>query len=222
MKTQNPLKYLPLSFFTDKLNNNEPFSLIRVGDGEFHILYKTRPTVAYGIECTDRLQARFEYVMTHQYPNLYFGMQRNLPHQIEKLLEDHPLLDWVDSEIFTDELIAGNLKPFIDALRNKTVTIVGPEFLKFVPIKYKHFISTPEIGALDLHEELKESIRACTSDVYIYCCGPEAKMLISDLHGDVPGFHIDLGHILEVAVGKRERTYLEKLPQEIIDKNFAW
>lgn len=209
----------PLSFYTDKILNKEQFSLARYGDGEWLCLFGKRGTNSNGCEYTDALRKGLEKSLHHEEPNFYYGMQRILPYQARQV-DAYVKKDWVDSEIFTDELARGKLKPFIDALRTVPTVIIGNETLKAAPIPYQDFIEVRNPNAYEDRERVYNTILWGKPAVYLFSCGMAAGVFVSQLHGKVPGAtFIDIGHVWDIFVGVKSREYLRHLPDDIVKAN---
>lgn len=214
MKIQKPLK-----FYIDKLENGEKFSLARYGDGELLCMWGKQGKNCDGTRYTPELrQALLDSMKPRE--GFIHGLQRVLPQDEERITTEYPEIEWYDSEVFTEALAAGELYPLIEQLRKMRVCVIGNKSIKNFAIK--------ELGAIDFREVSKSNafedrwdlvLPVSDAEVFLFSCGMAANTFISEFHGRVDGWLIDLGHIWDPFAGKRSRGYLEQLSDEQINKN---
>lgn len=102
----------------------------------------------------------------------------------------------------------GGLKPLIQQLQKMDVYIVGPKNHRgLFFLNYKHFF---EISSHDNFHMIDGGIDTVVSDilyfskpgVYLFSCGMSDAVMISKLHGKIPGaFLIDCGSIWDAFLG---------------------
>lgn len=212
----------PLQFYTEKLKNMEHFSLARYGDGELYCIWGRQGKNSNGCYYTPNLRIGLIESLIPK-DNFIFGMQRVLPHDLKRAQEQFPHIQWYDSEIFGDELVAGNLYPFLKELTRHRIVIIGNSSIRPISkfLKYDLFIEVPPSNAFEEKDRVyKEIFDYGQPAVYLFSCGMAANVFISELHGKIDhAFLIDIGHIWDAFVGNMSRCNLEGMTQEQIDRN---
>lgn len=155
-------------------------------------------------------------------PTFIYGLQRVLPRDEERVMQEYPDHTWYDSEIFSEAVANGELYPLIEVLRTSKLIIVGNESIWpaieriFRGCNFR-FVQVPPSNAFD---EKKPLLRV-DDHVYLFSCGMAANAFISELHGKVNGWLIDVGHIWDPFVGNMSRCDLEGKTMEDINKNLC-
>ena len=116
------VKRLPLSWYTEKLALNEPFTFARYGDGEWlTILGRIGLKNSNGCTFTQELSDDLVRVLKRQ--NLYQHAiltiaKRKQGDEITQYLQDNKInLRWYNGDLLLDALLNGDLYPFIRELR---------------------------------------------------------------------------------------------------------
>lgn len=210
----------PISWWVKKLD--EPFSLARFGDGEFLCIEGKQGRNSHGCSYTPELRADLISVLRDN--RILKGMQRIEPRQLHKV---RPLLqgEWVDTEVFSEALAEGELKPFFDKLRgmDMDVVIVSSKEKDIFPIPHD-FVETPKTNAHAeknsiVNEVLIHMAARSNPTVFLFACGMAAGTFVSALHGQGNHWFLDIGHILDPFIGDPSREYLKHVPQETLLKN---
>lgn len=208
----------PISWWVDQLKENKYFSLARYGDGEFLCVFGRHGANSHGCRYTPEL--RDGLIKSLDAPILH-GQQRLTPdmHNMARLYTKNG--EWVDTELFADELAVGGLKPFFDALREKDIVLISSAEKRASPIPYKHFIETPRTNTYNERERIiNEVLGYGKPATYLFACGMAACPLVAELHGKLEdSFIIDIGHILDPFLGENSRFYLNDVSKEILLKN---
>lgn len=217
------MKYYNLQYYVDKLKKGEKFSLARFGDGEMLCMWGKQGENSNGCRYSPELRKALLDSMKHKDdPTFIYGMQRVLPQDKEKVEKDWPV-DWHDSEFFSEAVAEGKLYPFIEQLRKMRVVMIGNDSIAPVAgmlgailcmVPASNAFDTKEYpGLVLLHNgHVGET-------VYLFSCGMAANAWISELHGKIDGWLIDVGHIWDPFVGNMSRCDLEGKTLQDIEKN---
>lgn len=215
----------PLQFYVDKLKNGEHFSLARYGDGEFYCMWGRQGRNSNGCAYSPELRDGLLMSMRHKNdPSFIYGMQRVLPSDRIRAKREYPDVEWHDSEIFSIAVAEGKLYPLIEQLRGMRVTVIGNESISEVTkeiFDWKSFIFVPPFDAYEHRDRVIKEIltNETKSNVFLFSCGMAANAFIGELHGQVDGWLIDLGHIWDPFTGNMSRCDLEGKTMEEINKN---
>lgn len=213
MKIQNLLKY-----YTDKIATWSKFSLARYGDGEILCMIGKKGGNSNGCAYTPELREALMKSMEKR-PNFIHGLQRVLPHDEKRMLERFPDIEWHDTEIFSEAVaVAGDtedFKDFLSVLQGKQVMIIGNFSIRDATkdlLPNRWFFEVPPSNAFEKKAEVLEAVRwnnRFNKDVvYLFSCGMAANAFISELHGEIDGWLIDVGHIWDPFAGSKSRCDL--------------
>lgn len=207
---------LPLQFYTDKIRNNEHFSLGMLGDGEWQCIFRALGDRyienCEGTKYTQQLAQEMLESLSFSAPDFYFAtddfIKSKMPdynNMIDRFLEKKGFnIEFVDKNIWHKEMCDGNLTDFIKALREKNVCIVSNKMLKGLTfLNYDKFI---EVGYPNCHEDMERATQECLDygkeGVYLFACGIPAILYVQKLHGKIPNsWFLDLGSIWDSFVG---------------------
>lgn len=211
-----------LQWYVDKINAGDPFTFIRLGDGEWSAIMQDRARTSSGSQGLrhSSLQRGMSKVIT-QAPNdpRYILALRQTSYRAgiqAWLAKNKPThVQFHDCTQFYKASKKGQLYPFISALRNLDVPIVvvGPE--RHAGLNGKVFdiaqhVTIPGRDCWIQRERivtaaLKRSGPAC----YLLSAGPAAKVFAWSIFQRVgqQSWIIDCGSLWDPYVGKRTRTY---------------
>lgn len=220
------IKNIPLSRYIDGLKNNEYFSFVRYGDGEWKCIFMEKGRNGRAQEINPKLHKHMiKSFLNCPRHGIYFGMQRNvldiksLAHRIKSYLKYHPSTRWALADVFHYASRAGTLFPLIKQLRSMKVVIVGPEFLRDLSartFKYHDFIEVPPRNAYGVYDKvvaavLKSREKLKGNVVYSFSAGPSANIFIQDLFPKMKNSYlIDFGSLWDIFCGRRTRGYMIK------------
>lgn len=213
------MKYYNLQHYIEKLKKGEKFSLARWGDGEMYCMWGSRSTHnANGCRYSPELRRALLDSMHHETdPTFIYGMQEVLTRDRKRIEEEYPNIDWHDSEFLSKAVAKGKLYPFIKQLQKMKIIVISNSDIR--PFIFKHFnayfIEVPKSNAFD-H---KPEIPIWDNVIYLFSCGMAANVFISELHGKVNSWLIDVGHIWDPFVGNMSRCDLEGKTEEEINRN---
>lgn len=209
----------------NKLRNNEPFSFSRFGDGEFNAMLGKRGANCdghhyfpdMGRALVDVLDSQREHQIVFEgIPTYYLGMQnlaKRLNGELPAFQEMTEGIDWCNADVIHYQNIKhNNLDDLLDALKGRSVTLVGP--LHLMPLADENgwrFIDIPAKDCWTQYEHTHERIGQIQElDVVLYCASMMANVLIDERHL-VMNTQIDIGSAFDPYVGKLSRSYHKKM-----------
>lgn len=216
----------PLSWYVDKLQRGETFSLVRYGDGELACMLGAVGKNTDGCDYSRQLGDDLRYSLTRTEGDFYYGMQRVLPGDVVKFRKVRPAgRPWLDSEVFGRALLDGELYPLIQQLKGMTTTIVGNQHhakMAWLLGSFRHVL-TPECNTYTEKDRLIDYLldHCQRPAVYLFSCGMTAKVMIAQLHGRLgeKSWLIDVGHLWDVFCGRLTREELKTVTPEILWRN---
>lgn len=184
----------------NKLNNREPFSFSRFGDGEFACMLGKSGANCDGHEYFHDLGERLSQAWND--PKGIIGTQRHGQAMYPQFKHTG-----IDADILHKASINGELQVFIDALRERQVFMIGPMHLNALKI-HDLFRDVPLKNAWLDYDMVTEYVReiVCPGDVVVYCCGMMAEVLIWDNYRD-DITQIDCGSVFDPYAGVKSRRY---------------
>lgn len=184
----------PLSWYVECIEGGIPFSFLRWGD------YLATETVFKGFgfqEFTPELRADMRRILAESVRDnplyvmattpTYHFVRMGLWGHVAHLLDELDLLGahWVLTEVFNRAMHAGELWPFIRALRAVRVLVVGPSWMRPVTdnvLPDAAFLAIPPKQAHSATEETLDAILAHPEvDVILISAGPAAQVWTHDL-----------------------------------------
>lgn len=217
------LKEHPMEWYLDKMRKNEYFSLGMFGDGEWQAIFNASGVAGRKFEancegtkydpklCEELLESLkyegkdflFSAPNTFKIHNQYLIYEKWVDQTLEQLGVD---IEFVEKNVWNEEMKAGGLSPLIKELRKKNVCVISNEKMKGLDfLRYDKFIkiSYPNCyldGSLDRAYE--EAIAYGKPGVYLIAAGIPAALLAQKLHKAIPeSFVLDLGSIFDGFVG---------------------
>ena len=226
MKVESP----GLQFYVDKLCNNERFSFVRYGNGEWdcilRLFHRTRTgSQAFSPDLRKALMASLTERRAGAY---YLAMQSTsflerikiLP-RAEKWLAGHaPKLKWHDGEVFTRASMKGRHFPLVKAMKQHRVVIVGPKWLMKLPFA-SVFVPVRAHDCWQNADSIEAQLRDLHNVVISFSAGPATKVLIHRLQ-PVIGKHswmIDFGSIWDPYCGVNSRRYHGRVTPDVQRRN---
>jgi hypothetical protein len=212
---------LPLSWYVDKLNNDEPFSLGHYGDGEWQAIFRRTIGCGYTKNCEgtlygDELSDQMAESLKYNHPNFYFASPntfKKVPEYFvyevmaDKVMKDMGVdIEFVEKNIWNEAMYKAELYPLIKALRNKNLCIIGNKNLRLLTfLGYDNFI---EIGYPNcftdgtLAKAYNQAVRYGQRGVFLVAAGIPATLLVQKLHSVLhDSWVIDMGSIWDGFVG---------------------
>ena len=206
------IKNLPVSWYVDKIQNGEPFSLGHYGDGEWQCIFnqhRQRFTAnCEGTQYTPELSKALDESLKFKSENFYFAtpaMLAKYPYQeYAKLIDQITDIEFVEKNVWNDAMCNGELGSLIRAFREKNVCIISNRMLRGLTfLNYDKYI---EIGYPDCFDSLervtKEILDYGKEGIYLFACGIPASLFVQAVHGKIPNsWFLDLGSIWDGFVG---------------------
>lgn len=214
---------LELSYFVDRLQAFRPASIARYGDGEFLAILGVQGENCDHSEYFSDLGAALRESLEHPRAYLHclapkvIHRKNGLTEAAFNWIQIHaPLVEWYDSEVFLSASLAGGLQPFVRALADKRVMVVGSRHLRTLPFKPEVFIEVPAVNAWLEYSRIKAAIQQAIyrTNVVLFCAGMTSKVLIYDLFPACGHnrFLFDLGSCFDMYCGVNSRSYARRLP----------
>lgn len=212
MKIQNPLQY-----YVDKIAKGETYSLARYGDGELLCLWGKKGGNSNGCKYTPELKdGLWNSLSWYEDPHFIYGLQRVLPHDEIETINQWKEITWHDSEVFGEAAAKGELDNFMAEVNKHPVTVIGNYSIRDATLKLfpnRWFIEIPPMNALTDKLRVIDSILwedrfSKEPKVYLFSAGMAANVMVSELHGRVKGWLLDVGHIWDPFAGSRSRCDL--------------
>lgn len=204
-----------LSWYADKIRNDEIFSFPGYSDVEWNCMFSKNigeysalgqlQTEEIGKELIKSMKVRDKNYLKAM-PECLFDIPGWKKEDIDNFCVNHSIYPEFYERDMVLDIAAENaeLKPLIDAVKNKPVHFIGNKELRRVPIKYDTFfeISTPNFHLEGKTNELVERVLTKNREgVYFISAGVSAAVIISKLHGMIPAWFIDTGSIWDAFVG---------------------
>lgn len=218
--------------FLKKIEDNEPFSFIRFGDGEFGAIFNSRPggRNCDGHEFFPDMGEALTKVLVDR-PKYYLGMQRfaqeeTHPVEIAKFLKDNDLenLNWINADLFHHASIKGYFEQFFDTLnkRDEGVILVAPGYLKDLGQFNAAFVEVPEKNCWLDREIIMHQVRgllqqASRNVVVLFVASMPSNYMIDVLYKEYGQIHtfLDMGSVFDPFVGKKTRGYHSKVIERL-------
>jgi hypothetical protein len=220
----------PLSYYVDPIVAGNPYSFARFGDGEWASILGKRKHPKKNCdghfffpEMRDEYLWMFRCLRDEPLEYLYWlGMQNMAmgmwPKPIKRFLERYGLdqREWHNCDVFHHASRKGQIEPLIDALRQRSVVVVGPEHLKTLDkvFGYNGFVRVPRQNCyLQIKRIVRQTaaaIEAAPKPVVVsISASMPAELIIHRLfkdHGD-HAFLIDFGSVFDPYAGVASRQY---------------
>lgn len=224
-----------LTYYTDKLRQNIPFSFSRFGDGEWNAILGKPGSNCDGHEYFPEMGIQLGNAVINPLDYCYAIQNmaiRNEGRRITRFLKQHDVnLEWHNSDVFHYANMEGLFFPMIEALREKRVVIIGPSHLRDLQkncFQFEAFIEIPLQNCFLKLNEIRDEILDFGRDkkgiVYALSASMPANILIHELFPVLGknNWLIDFGSVWDIYVGvKSRRHYNSEGWENIINKNIG-
>jgi hypothetical protein len=176
----------------------KPISVSRWGDGESLILSGAEGANCDGVKYTAPLRAMLAEAAQNEAVIKLTTRDKAWKFPFESQ-GDHATLH--------DASERGNVRPFFSAIRaHGNITIVGPQHLRNLPLKFAHVVTHPSDAIDHLQDLLKQLDHIGPGDLVLFCAGPTSNVLIDRLHGRGACL-LDVGALLDPYAGVISRIH---------------
>ena len=211
---------LPVEYYLDKIRNNEPFSFIRIGDGEVICLIPNYLTEnCDGSRFLPELKQPMMQIFKNQYPYYHCLLDCSFDlngDKFRKFLEETcPDMDFYDGEIWQKLSFDGRIDELIKAINPYTPCFVGGSHLRNIKYMYGldsiRFIETPSKDSFLQHNRILGDIIMMYNSgcrFFALSTGYTTKILIDNLfkHIGHDTFMVDFGSLFDPYCGVLSRN----------------
>jgi hypothetical protein len=224
----------PLGWFASRLEQGEPFSFARYGDGEWNAILGVAGANCDGHQYFPELSRDLEAAL--RAPGRYqFGVQplalKVMGDRIHQWCQANKVsVAWCDADVLHDANKAGRLLPLVKALRRHPVVLVGPPHLASLDaalFPVARFIQIPakdcSLEKARILAEVTAALEQATAPTVVaFSASMLANVLIHELFPRFGGRHwlLDLGSLWDVYAGVRSRgVYQDRDWARLIARN---
>ncbi len=200
--------------FIEHLENGDPFSFARYGDGEWNAIFQVAGANCDGHEYFPDMGERLARIVRSE-PPYFMGMaaiaRRVWGERIEAFLSGSKLR-WVNADLLHIASIEDRIWPFFDALSKRDVILVAPAHVQEQKLfKVRRKITIPEKNCWLASEDVnaKISVKADRETVICYCASMAANVWIDEWAPYAT--NIDLGSLIDPYVGRITRSHHKKV-----------
>lgn len=209
------------SEFLNKIENNQPFSFVRYGDGEWGAVLKNTwmhqlLISKWGNSIID-VGTELYNILTSENPkqdNYYLGIQplgySQFKDEIDEVVNG---LNTCNADILHERNAKGTINDFFDVLKNKEVILIGPWYMKDLNLFNFTHIETPEyhswLHVEEICKNINDKIDKSKNQILLFSCSLAAKICIDHfykLYGNQI-IQIDTGSLLDPYCGMYSRKY---------------
>lgn len=222
---------LTLNYYIDMIQAHHPFTLARYGDGEMACMFGYSGQNCDDHDYTDRLghdlRGTIRKGYLHERP-FHYGLvrvaQKRTPKEVAIINEVYQV-PWVDGTVLVDASRAGELYPFIEAIKqHRRVLYIGPPHLRsfFWQELGFWYLGRPGSGYHEIPqkncylkfnetlEHIASYIRLDKPSLVLFSAGMMSNVLIHRLWPEFGGSvtMIDVGSLFDGFAGKYSRKYM--------------
>jgi hypothetical protein len=207
-----------LKYYCDKLSNNDKFSFVKYGDGEWFCMLGAVGGNSDRHQYFPKLGEDLRNCVLNPLSYIYgigvMGRLDELNRNIKVYLKSNNIdLDWYDADIFHNENLSGNLFPLIEELRKKDIVMVGPNHLRkmesIFPIR--KFIEIPLVNCYLVKDQVERDILEAVKDresVCLFSASMATNVMVHSLYPIIGQqcWMIDCGSLWDIYVGVKSRN----------------
>jgi hypothetical protein len=226
-----------LQYYAKRIEDNEPFTFIRYGDGEWAaILNESRQRTGSGSHSLKfpKMQQALRRSLTecpHNENYIVALRQTAMKSAINQWIAQNANgLNWHDCTVFYKASKKGRLYPFVKAVKESALplVVVGPRWLRKLSRVFKGmtFVEIPPRDCWKKHDEIVTRTLAVANGgaIISISAGPPAKVFAWRLYKEFEqrgqhNFILDLGTLWDPYCGKRSRQYMKRMTPDTIRRN---
>lgn len=190
-----------------KLRRREYFKLSRWGDGEWGCMKGWKGGNRDCNEYTPELQQELQRILVSE-PKYYMGLQYGVLYNED--LREYVFnelftrdANWVNGDILHQASEFGYLGQFVDALKDRNVTIIGAKYFEKLP--YKHIV-TPETNSFNQNTVIiQNALQEHDNPVFLVASAMNSNVIIDQLPNGFTA--IDIGSVFDPYLGKPRARY---------------
>jgi len=223
--------------FIKMLEKEEGFSFIRMGDGEWGLIFKKDPKFSV-IKRRWNDSIFLDYFSTNlkkiakKENNYYFGIQpyalRLYTNDILEIIPDNA--DFSNADAFHKASKSEEIYNFFNILKKRNVLVIGREYLKDLNkyFNFNHIISPDkfwnekDLSFIDeIEYKIEKEINERDNIVILYSAGVASKLILDNMYNKYGNkiTQIDTGSIFEPYIGLNIRKYHKTILEKINNKN---
>ena len=221
----------PLSWYVEKLKNNDHFSLGRYGDGAW-IAINGRDLGkknAEGSVFTEEMGKMLKDSLEYKSSNYYLSTPAIIHHpelkQIKAYASRATQRPFIDCDVWDREARVGGLVPFIQQIQKMKTCIISNTHLRGLNfLGYDHFVEIPMINCLSEIDRVIDEVKQIGNNcVYLVSAGQPAVLITQKIHALFPHvFALDVGSIWDAFVRIGGQRGWRRQLYENADRYQAW
>lgn len=227
-------EYMSYPVFVNKIKNIDNFTLARYQDGDWTCMLKIEPhfskkELKYGYEIGPLGETLLDILK--QKPEYYITVNAGTLHERVGLVWPYlkDLKNLIVGEIFRSVSVTKGLDNFINVIKNRTVILVGPDYLKNLEGFQREHIKVPFGNTVGTYLEKKVMNKIETNlgvliekyknenPIVLYSCGIPAKIMCDKFYNKYSNTitQIDMGAIWDPYCGIISRPYHKKVMKRL-------
>ena len=226
-----------LQWYVDKIKDNDPFTFIRYGDGEWSAIINDGRAMtgsrSHKLTIPAMQEQLRQSLLEKPVSDRYIIALREtaLNAQISNWITNSKVKGWHDCTVFYKASRRGQLFPLLDAIRQSDfeLVVIGPPNLSKLQaatgLPVKQFIPIPKRNCFGvITEKIKMVLEQKEKPMIIsISAGPPGKLIAWRLfkHIGNNSFIIDFGSLWDVYSGSPSRKYQRNMKKETITKNLG-
>lgn len=210
-----------LTDFVQNIKNDTPFSFARYGDGEWSAILNKKGCNCDGHEYFPDMGKRLGDIVKSK-PSYLLGMQARARRLMGKEIDNYMKevrIKWMRADVLHFASLNGDLAIFFEALKGKTVVIVGPKHLsKLDKFHVCDFFPVPDKNCWLSYDKVYQTVGSYLTatkkhTVVLFAASMMANVLIDDLYKKHGQRHtlLDIGSALDPYAWKKTRKYHKTL-----------
>jgi hypothetical protein len=225
-----------LNWYVERIQNNQPFTFVRYGDGEISAILndgrRTTGSRSHRLDMPNMQSQLRRSILKRPASGSYITALREtaLNKRFEAwLLKNKAHRGWHDCTVFYKASRKGQLFPLIDAIRKSEyrLVVVGPPHLAKLQsaLPVSRFIQVPPRNCYKvLGEKIKLVLKEKDDPLIVsISAGPPGKIMAWQLYQHIgqKSFIMDFGSLWDVYCDKKSRKYHKSMGADTIKRNLG-